>query len=173
VRNQSASFHRLSLAFVRFERWRVQCPRRVSEAAGLPRDKKAYMRLLEDIYQTDAYNSLSIEGYSATPKLIDRVRSGNWNPDRDQADRQQRDALAARGYWQAFQVVKSNVADIVRSANPGALARASHRDWYHELFAPCAVAGLYPDGNARIARFLMNAMLASGGYPWTVVRIED
>ena len=31
----------------------------------------------------------------------------------------------------------------------------------------------YPDGNGRIARFLMNALLASGGYPWTVVRIED
>jgi Fic family protein len=31
----------------------------------------------------------------------------------------------------------------------------------------------YPDGNGRVARFLMNAMLASGGYPWTVVRLED
>jgi hypothetical protein len=24
-----------------------------------------------------------------------------------------------------------------------------------------------------VARFLMNAMLASGGYPWTVIRVED
>jgi len=31
----------------------------------------------------------------------------------------------------------------------------------------------FMDGNGRMARFLMNAMLASGGYPWTVVRIED
>jgi Fic family protein len=31
----------------------------------------------------------------------------------------------------------------------------------------------YPDGNGRLARFLMNAMLASGGYPWTVIRVED
>ena len=31
----------------------------------------------------------------------------------------------------------------------------------------------YPDGNGRMARFLMNVMLASGGYPWTVVRVED
>jgi Fic family protein len=29
------------------------------------------------------------------------------------------------------------------------------------------------DGNGRMARFLMNAMLASGGYPWTVIRVED
>ena len=28
------------------------------------------------------------------------------------------------------------------------------------------------DGNGRIARFLMNATLASGGYPWTVIRVE-
>jgi Fic family protein len=31
----------------------------------------------------------------------------------------------------------------------------------------------YPDGNGRMARFFMNAMLASGGYPWTVIRVED
>jgi hypothetical protein len=24
-----------------------------------------------------------------------------------------------------------------------------------------------------MARFLMNLMLASGGYPWTVIRVED
>lgn len=28
------------------------------------------------------------------------------------------------------------------------------------------------DGNGRIGRFLMNAMLASGGYPWTVIPVE-
>ncbi len=31
----------------------------------------------------------------------------------------------------------------------------------------------YPDGNGRMARFLMNAMLASGGYPWAIIRVED
>ena len=30
----------------------------------------------------------------------------------------------------------------------------------------------YMDGNGRIGRFLMNVMLASGGYPWTVVPIN-
>ena len=29
----------------------------------------------------------------------------------------------------------------------------------------------FPDGNGRIGRFLMNAMLASGGYPWTILRV--
>lgn len=30
----------------------------------------------------------------------------------------------------------------------------------------------YSDGNGRIARFLMNTMLASGGYPWTVIPVD-
>lgn len=31
----------------------------------------------------------------------------------------------------------------------------------------------YMDGNGRIGRFLMNVLLASGGYPWTVVPLEQ
>jgi len=30
-----------------------------------------------------------------------------------------------------------------------------------------------PDRNGRIGRFLMNTMLASGGYPWTVLRVAN
>jgi Fic family protein len=30
----------------------------------------------------------------------------------------------------------------------------------------------YMDGNGRIARFLMNAMMAAGGYPWTIIPLE-
>jgi Fic family protein len=31
----------------------------------------------------------------------------------------------------------------------------------------------YMDGNGRIGRFLMNVMLAAGGYPWTVIPVEE
>jgi Fic family protein len=31
----------------------------------------------------------------------------------------------------------------------------------------------YMDGNGRLGRFLMNLMLASGGYPWTVIPVGD
>jgi len=30
----------------------------------------------------------------------------------------------------------------------------------------------YMDGNGRMGRFLMNIMLAAGGYPWTVIPFE-
>ena len=205
------------------------------EARGLPEDKKPYLRFVEDVYKSDAYHSLSIEGYSVTPELIDRVQSGNWSPEQNEADRRNRDALAARGYWQAFQLVRVSVAKIIAGADPAALLRTAQRDWYRELFQPSVAAGLiraaalagyrqhpvflrgsrhvpprwetvadamsalfdlleeeqepsvravlghwlfgyihpYPDGNGRMARFLMNAMLASGGYPWTVIRVED
>ncbi len=202
---------------------------------GLPRDREGFLKFVDGIYRADAYHSLSIEGYSVSVALIERVREGIWDPDRHDDDRQNRDALAARGYWQAFQVVKANVGEIIGGANAGALVRTAHREWYRELFQPCVAAGLltpgalagyrndavylrtsryvpprweavrdampalfdlleqepepgvravlghwlfgyihpYPDGNGRMARFLMNAMLASGGYPWTVVRVED
>lgn len=31
----------------------------------------------------------------------------------------------------------------------------------------------YMDGNGRMARFLMNVMLASGGFPWTVIPVQE
>ena len=31
----------------------------------------------------------------------------------------------------------------------------------------------YMDGNGRMGRFLMNSMLASSGYPWTVVPVDQ
>ena len=47
----------------------------------------------------------------------------------------------------------------------------------HWLFVVrCSLFGYihpYADGNGRMARFVMNALLASGGYPWTVIRVDD
>ncbi|HET9176854.1 MAG TPA: Fic family protein [Terriglobia bacterium] len=202
---------------------------------GLPKDKKAYLHRIDEIYKSDAYHSLSIEGYSVTPEVIEKVRQGNWSPEHDGDDRQSRDALAARGYWQAFQMVKATIRKVIAGENPGTLARAMHKEWYRGLFQPCVTSGLiepgalagyrnipvylrtsrfvpprweaareampvlfdlleketepgvravlghwlfgyihpYPDGNGRMARFLMNVVLASGGYPWTVIRVDD
>jgi hypothetical protein len=204
-------------------------------APGLPTDTHAYLQNVEDIYVTDAYHSLSIEGYRVSPELIERVRSGNWNPDDDTADGEHADALAARGYYQAFQAVKSSVDKVLQGENPGTVADKDHGTWYREMFAPGTAAGVakpadlagyrdgpvfirksmhvppgreavrdlmpayfellqgepdagvrvvlghfifvyihpYMDGNGRMGRFLMNVMLAGGGYPWTVIPVEE
>jgi fido (protein-threonine AMPylation protein) len=204
------------------------------EAPGLPRNRAAYMKRVEEAYVTDAYHSLSIEGYRVTPELIRKVRSGRWNPDANELDREQRNAMAARGYWQAFQFVQKSIAKVLKGENPGTVVDDDHRAWYREMFAPSVTAGLlkpsdlagyrngqvfirksmhvplnrdavrdaipaffdllreeenpgvrvvlghfvfvyihpYMDGNGRMGRFLMNVMMAAGGYPWTVIPLS-
>jgi hypothetical protein len=200
----------------------------------LPREIKPYMQQVDDVYVTDAYHSLSIEGYRVSAELIERVRASNWNPDNVQEDREQRNALAARGYYDAFQAVKKSVEKVLKGENAGKVVDRDHADWYRALFSPSVTAGLiktadlagyrtgpvfirnshhvppsreavrdmmpllfelltnepepairvvlghfvfvyihpYFDGNGRMGRFLMNVMLASGGYPWTVIPVE-
>ena len=75
---------------------------RISEhfprAPGRSVDVTARLKRIEDVYIADAYHSLSIEGYRVGPALIEAVRGGAWNPNRNENHRAQRDALAARGY---------------------------------------------------------------------------
>ena len=196
-------------------------------------DPAAYLRSVEESYVTDAYHSLSIEGYQVTPALIERVQSGHWSPENEGPDREHRDALAARGYWLAFQAVEKSIEEVLGGKNPGDVCDEQHRTWYRELFSPSVVAGIidasdlagyrrdqvyirrskhvplnysavrdcmptffdllrhemdpavrvvlghfifvyihpYMDGNGRIGRFLMNVMLAAGGYRWTVIPV--
>ncbi len=231
AREQSPHVNRIRLMR---QEMREQIIERFPKAPGQPRDIKAYLKHVEDVYVSDAYHSLSIEGYRVSPELIERVRSGNWNPDEDENDREHRNALAARGYWQAYQAVRESVGKILQGNNPGTVVDDDHRIWYRAMFAPGVTAGLrraadlagyrngpvhirrsmhvppsceaardampaffdllrdetdpsvrvvlghfifvhihpYMDGNGRIGRFLMNMMLASGGYPWTVVPLQ-
>ena len=64
---------------------------------GLPGNPQAYLKAVEDVYVNDAYHSLSIEGYRVSPELIERMRSGAWDPDGNPQDLENRNALAARG----------------------------------------------------------------------------
>ncbi len=69
------------------------------------------------------------------------MRSGAWNPD-IREDRKSRDALAARGYWQAHQAVEQSVRRVLRGENPGSVSDSDHRGWYRELFGPSVTAGI-------------------------------
>lgn len=205
------------------------------KAPGLPSDTKAFMKQVEEVYVTDAYHSLSIEGYKVTPELIERVRSGTWKPEGTEKERAEKDALAARGYYQAYQAVLRSLGRILKGENGGQVVDEDHGEWYRELFEPSVKVGLikvsdlagyrngpvyirgskhvplnrdavrdampalfdllkeeqnaavrvvlghfifvyihpYTDGNGRIGRFLMNAMLVAGGYPWAVVPLKE
>ncbi len=205
------------------------------KASSAPTEHGDYLHTIEGVYKLDAYHSLSIEGYQVTPELIERVATGTWDPEKVAADRDSKDALAARGYWLAFERVRDDVRRILASNNAPQVVRASHRDWYRELFSPYVATGLidakllagyrngpvfirgsqhvpprwevvpeamaavfdlvagegepavravlghwlfgyvhpFPDGNGRVARFVMNALLAAGGYPWTIIQVDD
>ncbi len=206
----------------------------VKPTVARPTGIEAYMKDVEDRYKLDAYHSLSIEGYKVSEELIEKVRSGNWKPDENSSDKDDKAALAARGYWQAFQKVKKSLRTILGGANAGIVVEKDHRIWYQEMFAPSVMAGIiktsdivgyrtnqvyirnsmhtplnseavrdalpvlfdllkteedawvravlghfiftfihpYVDGNGRMGRFLMNVMLASGGYRWTIIQKE-
>lgn len=109
-----------------WQQMRVQVIANFPDAPGRPNDIEGYLKRVEDVYVTDAYHSLSIEGYRVSVELIERVRSGGWNPDIDQRDREYADALAARGYWLAFQAVKKSVRSILENKNPGVIADEDH-----------------------------------------------
>jgi hypothetical protein len=231
-RDQSPYGNRIRLMW---HKWRETIIGIFPTAPGLPANPELYMKAVEEVYVTDAYHSLSIEKYTVTPELIERVRSGKWDAKENDADRAQRDAMAAKGYWDAFGAVKISVTKALAGQNAGQVADHEHGDWYRGLFAPSVAAGIlkpmdlagyrnhqvyignsmhvplnkeavrdampvlfelltqepeasvravlghfifvfihpYMDGNGRMGRFLMNVMLASGGYPWTVIPVQE
>ncbi|MFI3314725.1 MAG: Fic family protein, partial [Rikenellaceae bacterium] len=77
-------------------------------------------------------------GYRVTESLIERVKSGNWQADNDDA----KSALAARGYYQAFQLVKKSVEQNLGSGQCGAMIRKDMQQWHAEMFMPCVEAGI-------------------------------
>ena len=146
-------------------------------------------------------------------------------------DKEHKRALVARGYYQAFNVVKHSIIEILKGKDSGETVEEEHGSWYRQMWMPFVSAGVlkptdligyrrsqvyirgskhiplnpeaitdamsvlfellksepdarvravlghfifvyihpYMDGNGRMARFILNTMLASGGYPWTII----
>ena len=109
---------------------------------GLPDFVEGYLKRVDERYVADAYHSLSIEGYQVTSKLIERIAKQGWNPEADTKDREDRNAMAARGYYQAFKTEREDLRVILQGENPGKVTRAAHHRWHGELFAPAVTAGI-------------------------------
>lgn len=112
------------------------------EAPGITYVPSAYLKKVEDLYQQDAYHSLSIEGYQVTPELIEQIRTGRWNPDAVRADTDQRNAMAAKGYRSAFNAVCDSIKKLFEGLQPGKVAEQDIPHWYRALFSPSVQAGL-------------------------------
>ena len=105
-------------------------------------DAASVLAMMDATYVKDSYNSLSIEGYKITESLLERVRSGNWDPENDEEDKERRNALAARGYYQAYELLKQGVVDCFSGQAPAQLYVKRHQDWHFQLFEPCIRAGI-------------------------------
>lgn len=135
----SPHVHRIRL---KWDKMREQITALLPAAQPIANDPEAYLKAVDDIYVTDAYHSLSIEGYRVSPELIEKVRQGNWSPDDDPEDRALKDALAARGYWEAFQRVRESLRAVLEGRDAGEVVEADLSDWYRNLFAPSVTAGI-------------------------------
>lgn len=188
----------------------------------------------QQLYARDAYNSLSIEGYEVTLRLIEKIGKGEWDPQRNERDRKTRDELAAKGYHSAFVRVLEATKRMFTESDPITALEETYQQWYRDLFAPCVQAGIhraeefvgfrsspiylrgsrhvppradalmdcmdaffrklrkednsfaravlghyvfvyihpYVDGNGRLGRFILNSLLVSQRFNWTIVRTE-
>ena len=127
---------------------------------SIPENVEPYMKSIDEIFTTDAYHSLSIEKYKVSPELIRKVMSGDWNTEENEKDQEQKNAMAARGYWQAFNAVKESIGKIFKGENAGRVADNDHSDWYRELFAPSVAVGLLKPSD--LAGYRLNQVYIGG-----------
>lgn len=204
------------------------------EPPGFKSDTDKTISIIQETYVQDAYHSLSIEGYHVTEELIEKIENGLWDPENIETDRKQKDALAAKGYFESFKIVVSSIRQVLLGKDPGLVLQEDLQKWYRELFTPSLKANLVPperlagyrnapvyitnsrhvpppktaildcmetlfellkneknagvravlghfifvfihpymDGNGRMGRFILNLMLISGGFNWTIIRVE-
>ena len=199
-------------------------------------DINALLFELDEKYTQDAYHSLSIEGYKVTTELIEKIKDGNWNPAQNEEDAETKEALAAKGYYEAFEELKTNIvkfseskekiedhisdlesklyrklflpsvqanilkaSDLIGYRNSAIYLRGSEHvpppkeavldsmEKYFEsiknddnILAKVVLGHFifgfihpYIDGNGRISRFIMNAILVSHGQPWVIITKDE
>ncbi len=108
-----------------------------------PGSVAAVIKDIEVRYTADAYHSLSIEGYKVSDQLIARVRRGDWNPVSNAKDQDFRDAMAAKGYFEAHTKVVALIRETLTSgASPGTNLQRDFPNWFPALFSSSVTAGI-------------------------------
>ena len=97
---------------------------------------------IDEVYVHDAYHSLSIEGYAVTPELIEKVSRGDWSPETIAQDNDAKNALAARGYYDAFNQVKQSLTLAYNNEGLDYLIDIGITQWHTSMFKPCVTAGI-------------------------------
>lgn len=113
-----------------------------SQIRSRQQDVDSILAMMDATYVKDSYNSLSIEGYKITEGLLERVRSGGWDPKNDEQDKDRKNALAARGYYQAYQLLRDSIASVFAGKDPAEVYAKEHHAWHFQLFEPCVRAGI-------------------------------
>jgi len=91
------------------------------------------MKRVGDAYVTDAYHSLSIEGYRVSRELIERVRSNIWNPEANEQDGDSGMPWPSRVLAGLSGRSKKH-GKVLSGQNPGLVADEDHGTWYREMF---------------------------------------
>jgi Fic family protein len=109
--------------------------------------KEWYRELIQPCVRAGLIEPAALAGYRSIPVYL---RNSRYVPPR----------------WEVVRDAMPALFDLLeQEKEPGVRAVLGH--WLFGYIHP------YPDGNGRMAHFLMNVMLASDGYPWTVIRVED
>jgi fido (protein-threonine AMPylation protein) len=119
------------------------------DAAAIARDthKEWYRELFQPCVRAELIEPGALAGYRNMPVYLRTSR--NVSP-----------------RWEAVRDVMPALFDLLEAEENSAV-RSVLGHWMFGYIHP------YPDGNRRMARFVMNVMLASDGYPWTVIRTEE
>jgi len=113
---------------------------------GVPKGHST-LKIIEKIYKEDAYHSLSIEGYQVTEELIEKVANNDFRPENSEKDREQRNALAAKGYYDCFQSVSDSIGKVIGGEEAGKVFYDDLQTWYRQLFTPMVHAGILNPGD--------------------------
>lgn len=97
---------------------------------------------VDSIYVHDAYNSLSIEGYAVTEDLIQKIADGTFDSEVSEKDKKQEAAMAAKGYYLAFQEVKKFIQNNFGKKIEDIDFGNEIQNWYRKLFTPKVQSGL-------------------------------